>query len=352
MGNTFHILLPALSLAAVLSACSREMVMDTMEEPRVVVECVLSDRSVQTLGLYYTKGASMDEAPVLREAEASLTDLTTGEDAGNFVRQDDGTWTLDYSAVPLHSYRLEVRVPGHELIWAEQTMPYKCEAVSVHGPLSGRSTSSGVHPTGCMIHIMPNGFHVDGTPQWVRIWVRALNYNPDTGKREPAEYICSDAPNIDNFNITGETYDPPTSTIRFAGQECTGYLYPELIGRPLHRRYLRLNVYPESDRASFSIIISGSFTDPYYDYALLLGQEEREPEDDEGIVLINFVSDDYDLYLRDATYFQMLTETSDMSSVSVRDNMFTNINGGLGIFGAMTETYTGWYPTYFPFFED
>ena len=69
-------------------------------------------------------------------------------------------------------------------------------------------------------------------------------------------------------------------------------------------------------------------------------------------MLINFVSDDYDLYLRDATYFQMLTETSDMSSVSVRDNMFTNINGGLGIFGAMTETYTGWYPTYLPIFED
>ena len=41
-------------------------------------------------------------------------------------RQDDGTWTLGYAAVPEHSYRLEVDVPGHETVWAEQTMPPEC----------------------------------------------------------------------------------------------------------------------------------------------------------------------------------------------------------------------------------
>ena len=90
--------------------------MDAGDEPLVVVECVLTQQPVQTLRLSFTKGAAMDEAPALTEAEAVLIDLTEGKTAGSFERQDDGTWTLDYAAVPEHTYRLEVDVPGQEPI--------------------------------------------------------------------------------------------------------------------------------------------------------------------------------------------------------------------------------------------
>ena len=113
-----------------LCSCAKEIVMDAGNEPVVAVECILSEQPVQTLRLSFTKGAAMDEAPALTEAEAVLIDLTEGETVGNFERQADGTWALDYAAVPEHSYRLEVDVPGQEPIWAEQTMPTDCLVIS------------------------------------------------------------------------------------------------------------------------------------------------------------------------------------------------------------------------------
>ena len=46
--------------------------MDAMEDPLIVVECVLTDEPVQTLHLTYTKGASQSEAPDLPEAESPV----------------------------------------------------------------------------------------------------------------------------------------------------------------------------------------------------------------------------------------------------------------------------------------
>ena len=59
---------------------------------------------------------------------------------GSFERQDDGTWALDYAAVPEHSYRLEVDVPGHETVWAEQTMPTACLVISTFMNIFSSST--------------------------------------------------------------------------------------------------------------------------------------------------------------------------------------------------------------------
>lgn len=53
----------------------KEVAMDAMEEPQVVVECIICDEPVQSLYLTYMKGASRESAPDLSEAEARLTDL-------------------------------------------------------------------------------------------------------------------------------------------------------------------------------------------------------------------------------------------------------------------------------------
>ena len=72
--------------------------MDALEEPQVVVECILSDAPVQILNLSYTKSASRETAPDLPEAAAKLTDITEGKEAGLFTRSADGSWKLDYAA--------------------------------------------------------------------------------------------------------------------------------------------------------------------------------------------------------------------------------------------------------------
>ena len=72
--------------------------MDAKEKPQVVVVCVLSDEPVQTLQLSFTKGASLAEAPALTEAVAMLYDESRA--VGEFKRDSDGIWRLEYAAVP------------------------------------------------------------------------------------------------------------------------------------------------------------------------------------------------------------------------------------------------------------
>ncbi len=341
-------------LLAAAASCAKEIVMDPEEEPIVFVECVLTEEPVQTLKLGLTKGASMTEAPVITEAEAVLTDLTMKTEVGRFERKDDGTWTLDYAALPDHSYRLEVSVPGHDLVWAEQTMPDKCDVSSINAELTDLYTTFTKRYVGTVVFL-------DHCPQ--ATWISALNYNPETMKREPVEFICTDAPYADNFNLTGGTYEPHSEpwlgfrydyiSEKYVEDEAGifyHYLYEWLRGYPLHRGYLRFETgsLSEDDIIKHPIYIAGSFTGNYYDHVDYLWETSAPPppEDDEGVMIASVVSDDYDKYLRDAIIHQQLKESGDLSSIHLRENIYSNINGGLGIFGAKTEKYLKWRAFY------
>ena len=118
----------SLVTASLLTSCVKEVILDAGENPQVVVECILSTDDVQELYLNFTKGASKVEAEPLTEAVAVLIDQTDSvRTIGQFVRQDDDRWTLDYSCGPGHHYRLEVQVPGYDMIWAEDTMPRRID---------------------------------------------------------------------------------------------------------------------------------------------------------------------------------------------------------------------------------
>ena len=115
------VMLTALMLP--LSSCVRDVIMDAEERPTIVVECVLTNSDTQELHLNFTKGASKAVAAPLTEAAATLTDLTEGQTVGEFRKSTGDLWTLDYQPVSNHQYRLEVQVPGYDLIYAEDTMP-------------------------------------------------------------------------------------------------------------------------------------------------------------------------------------------------------------------------------------
>ena len=112
-----------LALLMVLQSCVKDIYLDAGEKPKVVVECVLSEDPVQELYLSYTKGVSQKEADPLLEAEVCLIDLDQYQFSLDFTNVGEGKWILDYSAIPGHSYRLEIKVPGRDLITAETKMP-------------------------------------------------------------------------------------------------------------------------------------------------------------------------------------------------------------------------------------
>ena len=49
------------------------------------------------------------------------------------------------------------------------------------------------------------------------------------------------------------------------------------------------------------------------------------------------LSDDYDRYLLDAYQQYYAEQSDDLSTIYLRDNLYGNIHGGVGIFGAATE---------------
>ena len=345
----------SLLLGAVLLlcfSCVREVVMDADEKPMVVVECVISNNPVQALHLRYTKGAAKKDYEVVTEAEAVLLDLTDGSEAGRFVKVEDGVWTLDYEAIDEHEYRLEVSVPGYDLITAEQRMPVRPDAVARRLCFQGHKYQQTEYEfcNGCAYGVRDT---VNSS-----LWVYAMNYNSQTGRREMAEYICCDG-RCDDFNLTDSVYSPQIDTIFFAHNTSGQTTYVEvavcgpLNGTRMHRKYLRF----AGGHFSASII-AGTFEGFYPIDSIHDSDDVRyitnhgvieEPADDQGYLVFASLSEEYETYHMDYFRFKELEQSSKLSDIYLRDNVFTNINGGLGIFGAKAETKMVWSPEKFWF---
>lgn len=364
-------------LMVTLSSCIRDVIMDAKERPQVVVVCVLSDDHVQTLQLSFTKGASLAAAPVLTDAVAVLYEQ--GNAVGEFNRGSDGIWRLEYAAVPGHTYRLEVQVPGYDLIYAEQMMPAEQAYVEVHYfcNLSGY-----VEPwSGWVTEKDPAGDHTyrswpadEEQPGYETfylaesassIWICAMNYNEETASHEVAEYICTDA-ETEKINVTDEVYEPLKKEVpnpfKFSGYDAgmaeTFYsarqmeLYPTLAGKPLCKSYVCI----PKGRHVFSL--SGSFKGINYSKKMSYGSlvdvvtftqtraDQEDMTENNGYILFTTLSADYEKYMMEAANYQQIMESSDISTIYLRDNLFTNISGGVGIFGARISRKYPWTSSY------
>lgn len=308
-------------LSVVFCSCVREVSLDVDEQSQIVVECVLlweevweldyaeqDTRSLedeileesntrQVLRLSKTKGASKLAYEPVTDAQAILIDLTASAEIGEFERTEDDIWTLDYSPVLGHEYRLEVSVPGYDLIYAEQTIPF---------------------------HYVESEHGWANTPgPW---WVHVLCIKND--EVTIVDELCTDLA-ADNFNLTGNVYDPYKSYVDFDYAYKHAPYFPHLDGCAMHYRYLR---FPDESSHLLKNVTNErlSFNDIYY-------------KDASYIIVFSRVSEDYDRYLKEAFHYSYLyNESADLSSIYVRDDMSTNIHGALGIFGAQVSFKERW----------
>ena len=338
------VMLTALMLA--LSSCVRDVIMDAEERPTVVVECILTNSDTQELHLNFTKGASKTVAEPLTEAVATLIDLTSGMTVGEFDKASGDLWTLDYSPVSNHRYRLEVQVPGYDLIYAEDTMP---ESLYVY---SFTWTENILHSWGPPAPSFRNNSFCAGTifsfeslPKYTLIY--GMNYNTKTDRHEIADEIFTNLPVVDNFNITSELYVPEIVKWEedlYVSCDAVKSLYADLKGVPKHKQYLLLNKEELSDHlfqfmdqeayGGYDFMVFGSFTGDWYWRHSSMQQDFGKPLPTEGYLMFESLSDNYLAYIRDAIHFMHLKESTDMSTIYLRDNIYTNVVGGRGIFAA------------------
>lgn len=352
----------------ILTSCVREVALDAGERPQVVVECILTNDETQELRLNFTKGASKAEAEPLNEAVATLTDLTEGKIVGEFVRSTGDLWTLGYSSVPDHGYRIEIQVPGYDLIFAEDTMPQLPEITERHrgepkveidqdNPWS--STPILVQYDGYMAlteeereegaveyltekygyhELWGSYYYIKSAPDAFLIY--GMNYNEATGQHEMAGSICTDHPSAESFNLTGDIYQPEIYVL----EETRHFvLHHKLQGASLYDKFLCIPAGAEKVEKYF--ILSGSFTGKWYDVNNSI-EEDREPYEDEGYLVLMAISDNYRHYLREACHFIDIKESTDMSAIYLRDNIYSNIKGGAGIFAASVSDELQWANRY------
>ena len=338
------VMLTALMLA--LSSCVRDVIMDAEERPTVVVECILTNSDTQELRLNFTKGASKTMAEPLTEAAATLIDLTSGMTVGEFDKASGDLWTLDYSPVSNHRYRLEVQVPGYDLIYAEDTMP---DSLYVY---SFTWTENILHSWGPPAPSFRNNSFCAGTifsfeslPKYTLIY--GMNYNTKTDRHEIADEIFTNLPVVDNFNITSEVYFPEIVKWEedlYVSCDAVKSLYADLKGVPKHKQYLLLNKEELSDHlfqfmdqeayGGYDFMVFGSFTGDWYWRHSSMQQDFGKPLPTEGYLMFESLSDNYLAYIRDAIHFMQLKESTDMTTIYLRDNIYTNVVCGRGIFAA------------------
>jgi hypothetical protein len=347
-------MLTALMLA--LSSCVRDVIMDAEERPTVVVECILTNSAMQELHLNFTKGASKTVAEPLTEAAATLIDLTSGMTVGEFDKASGDLWTLDYSPVSNHRYRLEVQVPGYDLIYAEDTMPDSLYVYSYTWSENLLDNLWGPPAPSFSDNSFCGGtlFSFGSLPKYTLIY--GMNYNPQTGKHEIADEIFTNLPVVDNFNITSEVYVPEIVKWEedlYVSCDAVKALYADLKGAPKHKQYLLLNKEELSDYlfqfvdqekykyssyiVDYDFMVFGSFTGDWYWRRSSQQQDFGNPLPTEGYLVFESLSDNYLAYIRDAIHIMQLKESTDMSTIYLRDNLYTNVVGGLGIFAASSK---------------
>lgn len=340
-------------------SCVREVILDAGENPQVVVECILSTDDVQELYLNFTKGASKVEAEPLTEAVAVLIDQTDSvRTIGQFVRQDDDRWTLDYSCGPGHHYRLEVQVPGYDMIWAEDTMPRRIDVREQ--TFEATEWIRATQPDRFLDIPDEYAYYFEGTyyefgedfsgPLWI------YGIDADMSEPEPGVYadrsylyegpiakeIYTDLSTVDNFNVSEKFYLPELETT-YAYTE-VGYkpygvdvIYPDLIGSMMHDRFIRINGGKAGDR----FLLNCNFVQWW---TWLYGKDYYQvPKYGSRYMKFMSVSDIYDQYLKTALIMEEMQNSSDMSAIYLRDNLPTNIHGGIGVFGGMVEWFEECY---------
>lgn len=354
-----------LILAIVLSGCVRDTTLDPGVERKVVVEFVLTEDSVQNLYLFLTKEPGELAAPAIQDAEIKFINVSNrSEPEHQFAKVADNQWSLDYSGIPGDEYRLEVKVDGYDLVWAEQKMPEKMKLVRA-------ATEAVINPQPLLPYMKYGAYYnIDFIPDYLMI--RGTKRDKETGEFIPVEELCTDYPGVEEINVTGRFYDGNPkwrtgigwhwSEIGWEGADYVyhdspvdgddgvwTYMFPNLIGSNLHEGFLLIRrvddnhaglekLYDFPIGESFhgkAFCISGSFymnqAYPSSDYTQALFHE---------YLIASSLSPDYGLFLKDAWQFKKTHEGGDLSSIYLRDNIYSNIQGGLGIFGAMVSSMT------------
>ncbi|MBQ9174482.1 MAG: DUF4249 family protein [Bacteroidales bacterium] len=316
--------LPILSSACAVS-CVEPIAMDPDEDLPVVVNCILKDIENNpsrdlSLELFYAKGKSKKEYVPITEAKVSLTygETNNNDTIAVFHHTEGLKWEATFGLLGLgESPHLTVEIPGRGLIKAVAHRPNRFNAGSFIPRFD---------------NLMSAQFStLKSEKHYFWIWGHR-----DDECKEPFEFLFTDHLYADSFNMDGRSFFDLRGTPTY---QCYSSdfvkQYSEHADVPLHKDFIRI-AHP------------AGYTNPYSKYKSDDDESTRNTSDDfrilagpllesdiprpQGHIHIYSVSEEYDRYLREV-YSKYGTLQHDLTAIYSSDNFYTNIEGGLGIFG-------------------
>lgn len=375
-------LLLLLLLGIGTTACYQPIDLTPAEDAHIPwVHCVLMPDTVQFLELWYIDASSSGKYRPVENAEVTLEVGRHRNWNGDFYytsipfqRAGSGQWqarvpmlnptNLQEDDDVLH-FRLQVVLPDGDTLRAETTFPLgsvKQDIATSSDLFISEFDLNGKHysyPLADIPQSHPTLYRHEETchfslPSSNAVWIYKVGVAED-GKTFIEDALATNHEEwTDSFNRTGQTFAVSSEPWALS-------MYPDVAGRPLHFRYLR---FPAGDyRGGEVVAISGDFKGPHYGltgpmlqlaiadqaFEKAKAQFQGVPYEDNilttrqaGYLQFLTVSTEYDKYLKDVAQAELLQENTDIVGIYDNTNIYSNIQGGTGIFGAQIPQTFYW----------
>ena len=365
-----HSIMFSLLAFAGLTACYQPIDLTPAEDPGIPwVHCILRPGDTQHLTLRYLARPGTGRYEGINEATVRLDswDRHAGQyvPMGTFSNVGDGEWEIHLPGLAIgsmrdtaHRFRLQVLLPcGDTLTAHTSSVGLHVDEIPPELP-EPRLFIFSLH--GEEHSLM---FKADASRSYYRvaspspIWASKTGWSEDRGGWYLEEELATNREAYaDRFNRSGRNFTHSEVPEALSG-------YPGVAGQPLHYRYIRFPQVTEQDTLAFS----GDFSGNHYGIigtvvTALRGVHFAQvtvdavagiPHDTTecnwilkglaGKMRFTAVSPEYDRYLLDVVQYQLLHEIgTDVIGIYDNTNIYTNIQGGAGIFGATCDTSLFW----------
>ena len=267
-------------LVALLVACVEEIATPNLREPKMVVNCLLTQDSVQKLSLTYTNELGNTAYEEVPQAIATLFEYD--REVGVFSKVAYGEWQLVFKPVRGRKYTLRIQTPNHPDMTATTTFP---ERLPIHRLRREDKEDK-------------RAFRIRENTE--AFWACAFSKEQDTTmlpvvirpNYRMLENIGTDYPRTDQFNMQASEAD----IVKY------------------HHHYIRMR--PTTVTRTFTLY-------PLYS----------------SVVSFIAVSEEYDRYLKSSLLKMQAYESFQDPTQWLEENaIYSNIENGVGIFGAYEET--------------
>ncbi len=273
-------------------SCVKDIDLEEKREQKIVVNCVLTPDSIQTLSLTYSNPLNLFYYDEVETATATL--YCDSIKVGGFEKTGYSQWQLKHTPEAGRKYQLKVEVPGWPELNASTSMPHAVRIIKS----DGNNTSTRRYF---------NQYYAE-TPYWMFIIAQRKDTIMVTPAVMPGDKMTTSLGTnhlySDNFNTSDNMMFYDTGGKDGTTRE--------------HIAYIRITQPEEKTEDEIPFYLEGNLH--------------------KSLVFFRAASAEYDAYMKSSVQKMMVYDTfDDPSSWFDEDEIYTNIDNGLGIFAAYSD---------------